>query len=95
MEVVFICDHQTCGRSFPNAGALNCHKRSCLPGRKRLQSVLAKGKELWEARKRARTAAANLAKEASSSVQTAPINRLLQNTDSPNAQSIRKSSVHG
>lgn len=92
MEVVFICDHQSCGRSFPNAGALNCHKRSCLPGRKRLQSALVKGKELWEAKKRARTtAAANLAKEASSSVQTT---RLLQNTD-PNAQSVHKSLVHG
>ena len=95
MEVVFICDHQSCGRSFPNAGALNCHRRSCLPGRKRLQSALAKGKELWEAKKRARTAAANLAKEALSSVQTAPINRLLQNADSPNAQSVRKTLVHG
>lgn len=108
MEVgpVFICDHQSCGKSFPSAGALNCHKRSCLPSRKRLQSALAKGKELWEARKRACTVAAKLAKEGvSSSVQTA-VNRLpplynvrVMNTGpgsspiSSNAQTVCKSLV--
>jgi hypothetical protein len=57
MEVgqVFVCNHHTCGRSFPTVGALSYHKRSCRPSKKRLQAALSKGKELWEARKRAHT----------------------------------------
>ena len=62
-----VCNQETCGRSFPTIGALNFHKRSCGPSRKRLQSALSKGKELWEIKKRARTMARD-AKEAASSM---------------------------
>jgi hypothetical protein len=52
----FTCDHQSCGRPFPTASALNLHKRSCRPSKKRLQVALSKVKELWRNGKRARTA---------------------------------------
>jgi hypothetical protein len=52
-----LCDHQSCGRSFPTAAALNFHKRSCPAGKKRLQDALSKAKGVWDRKKKARTAA--------------------------------------
>ncbi|KAF8074608.1 hypothetical protein FPV67DRAFT_1559334 [Lyophyllum atratum] len=52
---MFQCDHESCGREFLTMGALNYHKRACLPSRKRLRDVLTVAKELFEGRKKART----------------------------------------
>lgn len=43
-----------CDRSFAGPGPLNFHQRSCRKTKRRLQGVLAKAKELWEARKRSK-----------------------------------------
>jgi hypothetical protein len=43
-----------CERSFAGPGPLNFHRRSCRTTKRRLQGVLAKAKELWEARKRSK-----------------------------------------
>lgn len=41
-----------CGRSFVQQPALNYHKRTCQPSKKRLQGCLAKAKDLWLSRKK-------------------------------------------
>jgi hypothetical protein len=43
-----------CERRFSGSGPLNYHRRSCRKTRHQLQGVLAKAKELWEAKKRSR-----------------------------------------
>lgn len=43
-----------CERRFSGSGPLNFHRRSCKKTRHQLQGVLAKAKELWEAKKRSR-----------------------------------------
>lgn len=92
-----VCHHPNCGRSFSTTAALNYHRRSCPAGRKRLQSALSKGKELWEAKKRARISE-RARKEASSSaaeeLQQSSTNRgepsFLSNT---NSQSVPNTEV--
>jgi hypothetical protein len=44
----------SCGRVFAQAAALNYHKRSCRPVKKRLHGALVKAKEIWETRKKIR-----------------------------------------
>jgi hypothetical protein len=66
-----LCDHQSCGRSFATAAALNLHKCSCHPSRKRLQAALSKGKELWDVNKRACIAARAVAESSLSSASAA------------------------
>ncbi|KAF8074943.1 hypothetical protein FPV67DRAFT_1408331 [Lyophyllum atratum] len=51
----FHCDHASCSREFSTVAALNYHKRSCVPSKKRLHSVLSVARELFEQRKKART----------------------------------------
>jgi hypothetical protein len=51
LELIY--DHQSCGRSFATAAALNFHKHFCYSSRKRLQAALSKGKALWDVKKRA------------------------------------------
>jgi hypothetical protein len=77
-----VCDHQSCGRSFATAAALNFHKHSCRPSRKRLQAALSKGKALWDVKKRACTAARAVA-ESSSSSASAALPRLHSNDHGP------------
>lgn len=43
-----------CERSFAGPGPLNFHRRSCKTTKRRLQGVLAKAKEQWEAKKRSK-----------------------------------------
>ncbi|KAF8057993.1 hypothetical protein FPV67DRAFT_1429294 [Lyophyllum atratum] len=52
----FHCDHASCSREFSTVAALNYHKRSCVPSKKRLHGVLSIARELFEQRKKARTA---------------------------------------
>jgi hypothetical protein len=43
-----VCD---CGRTFSSPQAYSCHKRTCQKTKKRLSSVLARAKEVWQSRK--------------------------------------------
>jgi hypothetical protein len=43
-----------CDRPFAGPGPLNFHRRSCKKTKRRLQGLLEKAKELWEARKRSK-----------------------------------------
>jgi hypothetical protein len=40
-----------CEQSFAGPGSLNFHRHSCRTTKRQLQGALAKGKELWEAKK--------------------------------------------
>jgi hypothetical protein len=54
MTQELICDHDNCRRSFTTLAALNYHKCSCQPSKRRFQVALSRAKELWEMKKKAR-----------------------------------------
>ncbi|KAF8222373.1 hypothetical protein L208DRAFT_1323075 [Tricholoma matsutake] len=55
------CDHQSCRQSFSSLAALNFHKQSCQPSKKRLRGALSVAKELFAIQKKRRIeAAANI-----------------------------------
>ncbi|KAI0057935.1 hypothetical protein BV25DRAFT_1872245 [Artomyces pyxidatus] len=52
------CAFCVCGRSFSLPSALTLHQKSCSSSKKRLSGALEKAREVWIARKKARTCAA-------------------------------------